>query len=121
MDKFYIHWFGGEPLLNENIIDLVMKKVYNFLKKQGTEIYVYFTSNGSLLNKKMAKKAKKLWHANRFQITIDDIGDKYNDVKKYINKKYNYDVCKKYSIFINNNTNNIRKIIAQGLKSKSYR
>lgn len=92
MDKFYIHWFGGEPLLNENIIDLVMKKVYNFLKKQGTEIYVYFTSNGSLLNKKMAKKAKKLWHANRFQITIDDIGDKYNDVKKYINKKYNYDV-----------------------------
>ena len=34
MDKFYIHWFGGEPLLNENIIDLVMKKVYNFLKSK---------------------------------------------------------------------------------------
>ena len=91
LDKFYIHWFGGEPLLNTKVIDKVMSSVYDKLKENGTEVFCYFTSNGSLLDKEMAHKAKKLWHANYFQITIDDIGKKYDDIKNYVNKKYNYD------------------------------
>lgn len=91
MEKFYIHWFGGEPLLNTKVIDKVMKAVYDKLKENGTQIYVYFTSNGSMLDKEMCKKAKELWHTSYFQITIDDIGKKYDDIKNYVNKKYNYD------------------------------
>lgn len=91
MEKFYIHWFGGEPLLNTKVIDKVMGGIYEKLKENGTMIYVYFTSNGSMLNKEMAKKAKDLWHSSYFQITIDDIGKKYDDIKNYVNKKYNYE------------------------------
>lgn len=29
MEKFYIHWFGGEPLLNTKVIDVVMESVYD--------------------------------------------------------------------------------------------
>ena len=91
MEKFYIHWFGGEPLLNTKVIDKVMSAVYDKLKLNGTQVYVYFTSNGSMLDREMCHKAKDLWHASYFQITIDDIGKKYDNIKKYINKKYNYD------------------------------
>ena len=87
MEKFYIHWFGGEPLLNTIVIDKVMDAVYDRLKSNGTRVYVYFTSNGSMLDKEVCHKAKKLWHANYFQITIDDIGKKYDEIKNYINKK----------------------------------
>ena len=90
MEKFYIHWFGGEPLLNTKVIDKVMNAVYDRLKSNGTQIYVYFTSNGSILDNEMCHKAKEVWHATYFQITIDDIGEKYNNIKKYISKKYNY-------------------------------
>ena len=90
LEKFYIHWFGGEPLLNIRVIDYVMKEIYEKLNENGTNIYVYFTSNGSMLNKNICNKAKKLWHANCFQITIDDIGQNYDNIKKYSNKKYNY-------------------------------
>lgn len=91
MEKFYIHWFGGEPLLNTKVIDKVMDAVYDKLKLNGTQVFVYFTSNGSMLDKEMCNKAKKMWHASYFQITIDDIGEKYNKIKNYVNKKYNYD------------------------------
>lgn len=90
MEKFYIHWFGGEPLLNTKVIDKVMESVYDKLRANGTQVYVYFTSNGSLLDEKMCHKAKRLWHASYFQITIDDIGQKYDEIKNYVNKKYNY-------------------------------
>lgn len=90
MEKFYIHWFGGEPLLNTKVIDKVMESVYDKLKENGTHVYVYFTSNGSMLDKEMCKKAKKIWHTSYFQITVDDIGKKYDDIKNYVNKKYNY-------------------------------
>ncbi len=90
MEKFYIHWFGGEPLLNIKVIDRVMETVYDKLKANGTRVFVYFTSNGSMLDKEVCHKAKKLWHASYFQITIDDIGKKYDEIKNYINKKYNY-------------------------------
>lgn len=91
MEKIYIHWFGGEPLLNIKVIDFIMKSVYSKLKKRGTDVFVYFTSNGSLLNEKLCEKARVEWHANYFQITIDDIGEKYNKIKNYINKSYNYE------------------------------
>lgn len=68
-----------------------MRATYNQLIENGTEVFVYFTSNGSLLDREMASRAKNVWHATYFQITIDDLGDEYNKVKKYLNKKYNYE------------------------------
>lgn len=91
MEKFYIHWFGGEPLLNTKVIDQIMSATYHKLRKNGTEVFVYFTSNGSLLDREMASRAKNVWHVTYFQITIDDLGEEYNKVKKYLNKKYNYE------------------------------
>ena len=90
VEKLYIHWFGGEPLLNEKVIDHIMKKIHSKLEGSSTKIYVYFTSNGSLLDKIDMKKIKELWQPTWFQITVDDIGEKYNKIKNYYNKTNNY-------------------------------
>ena len=102
LDKIYIHWFGGEPLLNTKVIDLIMEKIYNKLIKNNTNIFVYFTSNGSLLTKDLVRRARQLWHTNQFQITIDDIGEKYDNIKKYVSNKYNYErVIKNIGLLLN--------------------
>ena len=92
LEKFYIHWFGGEPLMNVSIIDIIMDGVYDKLSSVGTEVSVYFTSNGSLLNRQLVKRAKEKWHTTWFQITIDDLNDEYNKIKKYVNKNHNFNI-----------------------------
>lgn len=110
-EKIYIHWFGGEPLLNVRVIDKVMNDIYESLKNKGTQIFVYFTSNGSLLNKQLAIKAKQKWHANQFQITIDDLGEKYNKIKNYVNKKYDFNkVIDNIGYLLENNISVILRI-----------
>lgn len=111
MEKFYIHWFGGEPLLNTKVIDQIMNATYEKLVQNGTTVFVYFTSNGSLLDKEMVKRAKNIWHATYFQITIDDLYEKYDGVKKYLNKKYNYDrVIKNIEFLLEENIQVILRI-----------
>lgn len=111
LEKFYIHWFGGEPLLNIKVIDNVMENVYKKLEEKGTKVYVYVTSNGSLVNEDIVRKAKKEWHTNWFQITIDDLGQKYNDVKRYVNEEHNFDkVIENIGYLLNNNITVILRI-----------
>lgn len=74
-----ITWFGGEPLLAVNIIDLICGE----LKKRKIKFTSKITTNGSLLNKNIAEKAIKLWNVEKVQITIDAIGEEYNRIKNY--------------------------------------
>ena len=78
-EKLGITWFGGEPLLSEEIIDYVSRKL--------TENHIIFgcklTTNGTLFTEAVAKKAKSLWNVEKVQITIDAIGEEYNRIKNY--------------------------------------
>ena len=74
-----IEWFGGEPLLNVKIIDYITQRL--------TEENIEFTSgiitNGLLLNKKNIEKAYKQWNVKNIQITVDGVGEVYNNIKNY--------------------------------------
>lgn len=82
-EKLGITWFGGEPLLASDIIDYVSTKLTEKNIIYGCKI----TTNGSLLDGKLAQKAIELWHVEKVQITIDAVGDKYNRIKNY-DKQY---------------------------------
>lgn len=111
LDKFYIHWFGGEPLINTDIIYYVMDKIYDTLTKNDTKVFVYFTSNGSLITKKLALDAKTKWHTNWFQITLDGLNDDYNVIKNYISKKYDFNkVVNNIGLLLENNIQVILRI-----------
>lgn len=78
--KIKVQWFGGEPLMNFNIIKYITGKLND--KFDGDIIYSIIT-NGSLLTRTVAKELVKLG-VRKAQITLD--GDKtiYEERKKYV-------------------------------------
>jgi len=75
-----IQWFGGEPLLNVNAIDIISKS----LKERGIHFTSNIISNGYLFNDETITKAKDLWNLKSVQITLDGTKSVYNKTKNYI-------------------------------------
>ncbi|MBQ9080123.1 MAG: radical SAM protein [Clostridia bacterium] len=79
-EKVGLTWFGGEPLYNLPIIDLISDK----LKNDGVEFTSFMISNGYLFNDKVVKKASENWNLRNVQITLDGTEEVYNKSKAYI-------------------------------------
>jgi len=75
-----IHWFGGEPLMGEDIIDKICAGISNC----GIEFTSRVTSNGSLLTAEIIDKMKKNWKVERVQITLDGREEEYCKRKRYV-------------------------------------
>lgn len=74
-----IRWFGGEPLLNTNAIDIIC----NTMIKNGARFKSSMISNGLLFTDSIISKAKNLWKLKRVQITLDGPKDVYQRAKSY--------------------------------------
>lgn len=88
-----IEWFGGEPLYNENVIDIIS----NILCENNIEFSSSMISNGILFDENKIDKYKNIWKLKRCQITLDGINDYYNKVKNYI-----YTDIDAFNIVLNN-------------------
>lgn len=77
-----IGWFGGEPLSNTDVIDLISIRV----RSAGFDFNTTMVSNGYLFNKDIIHKAKHLWGLSSVQITLDGTEEVYNKTKRYIYK-----------------------------------
>lgn len=75
-----INWFGGEPLLNFDVIELITLELVN----AGFKLKTHVTTNGSLITQNKIDFLKKHYETVSIQVTIDEIGDKYGKVKNYI-------------------------------------
>lgn len=102
-DDLIIQWFGGEPLLKPEIISYIS----NRLKTNNVKFKSKIITNGYLLNNDIIQKAINEWNVETIQITIDDIGDKYNKIKNYV-----YENVDAFSVVMNN----IRQCLSHGLK-----
>lgn len=81
INSYILSWFGGEPLLQTDLISNFSIELYNFCIKNNIEFNGAITSNGSLLNKEVIKKLYES-HIDYYQITLD--GDKkHHDRIKY--------------------------------------
>ena len=78
--KITLSWFGGEPLLNKQVIDHICSE----LRKSGIEYTSVMTSNGYLFNPETIKSAKEKWNLKNIQITLDGTRGVYNRIKAYI-------------------------------------
>ncbi|WP_228386023.1 MULTISPECIES: radical SAM protein [unclassified Lactococcus] len=81
-DRIQISWFGGEPLLNLNMIEYMSLKFMDIAKQNNIEYSSDITTNGYLLNKKVFSKLIK-FNINTFQITIDGTED-YHDKQRIL-------------------------------------
>lgn len=75
-----IQWFGGEPLMAMDIVECITLG----LESHGFVLTTRVTTNGSLLTQEMLDFFKSHYRRIAFQITVDDIGDRYAKVKRYI-------------------------------------
>lgn len=80
--KLYVIWFGGEPLLNVNVIDKISKEL-----KKRLPIDVDFRSsiytNGVLFSDELIEQATIDWNLKAVQITIDGLKTTYENIKEY--------------------------------------
>ncbi len=80
--RISVGWFGGEPLYNVDVIDLITSR----LNSAGQDFGGSMISNGYLFNKELVKRARNDWHLENVQITLDGTEEVYNKVKNYIYK-----------------------------------
>ena len=80
-------WFGGEPLLNISAIDRIIS---NIRSKTDKPLKSEITTNGSLINQSLVDRMLE-WNVYNVQITLDGTRDRYNEIKAYNCKKYNFD------------------------------
>lgn len=80
--KVGIEWFGGEPLFNKPVIDIICSD----LAAKGIEYSACMISNGYLFDDATVKQAVNLWKLNHVQITLDGTEEVYNRSKAYIYK-----------------------------------
>lgn len=79
-EKVSINWFGGEPLFNKTVIDIICHD----LREKGIEFSSRAISNGYLFDTETVENAVNHWNLKRVQITLDGTEKIYNKVKAYI-------------------------------------
>lgn len=76
--RVHLHWFGGEPLMNMPVIDIICEDLSDF------DYDSSIISNGYLFDDSVVEKAVSLWHLKRVQITLDGTEDVYNKTKAFV-------------------------------------
>lgn len=84
-EKVSISWFGGEPLFNKNVIEIICAD----LREMGVEFKSSAVSNGYLFDEETVQKAVKDWNLKKVQITLDGTETVYNKTKAFIYKGTN--------------------------------
>ena len=84
-EKAILNWFGGEPLCNSKVIDLICEK----LEADGQRFTSTMVSNGYLFDEETVRKAVEKWKLKNVQITLDGTEEVYNRTKAFIYKNVN--------------------------------
>lgn len=79
-ERVSIRWFGGEPLYNRRVIDIISEKLLN----SGVKYASHMVTNGYLLDGAAIQKAQSLWHLKEVIITLDGTESVYNRTKAFI-------------------------------------
>ena len=79
-EEVTLRWFGGEPLVNNKVIDQICTE----LSQQGVPFRSKMITNGYLMDADLVERAKELWQLQWVQITLDGMAQTYNRVKDYI-------------------------------------
>ncbi len=103
--RIAIAWFGGEPLLEKELIRRVSHQLITMVGEENYNASI--TTNGSLIDDDTIKLFKEC-NISSAQITLDGTETQYNQMKNYVNpEKFNYQTvvrnierCCKSGIFV---------------------
>ena len=77
-----LNWFGGEPLYNMDVIDIITSRIGS----AGFKYKSSMISNCYLFDEKAVQKAVNHWQLTNVQVTFDGTESVYNNIKNYIYK-----------------------------------
>ncbi len=69
----YVTWFGGEPLLAQDVIEALSERLMSLAEKKGAKYGAGIITNGYLLDRKAADMLDRV-RVRSYQITLDGIG-----------------------------------------------
>lgn len=78
-------WFGGEPLLNQEWMDVFSES----LEKAGIEYSAFIITNGSKIDDSIIEKMASKWKIRDVQITLDGSFDEYASRKAFVDQDDN--------------------------------
>ena len=81
-EKVKLSWFGGEPLFNKQVIDVICGD----LSEYGIEYKSNMISNAYLFDEETVNRAVNVWKLKWVQITLDGTEEVYNRSKAFIYK-----------------------------------
>lgn len=74
--KIKVKWFGGEPLVNKEAINIISGK----LNDNNVNFVSELLTNGDLLGNCTDEELRS-WHVESCQFTVDDVGEEYDRIK----------------------------------------
>lgn len=90
VDSLHIVWYGGEPLIALNKIELLSKRIIKLCNENNVFYTSSITTNGYLLNKKNLQLLYSLG-VNNIQIPLDGSKNKHNLTRKTKNGAGSFD------------------------------
>lgn len=110
-----ITWFGGEPLIKTNLIEIISRKLH----KNGKDFTSSIITNGSLLTNEMIQRNFLEWNIGWVQITIDGMAEEYAKRKRYYDTSTDFfnKIIKNIDYLINNK---IHVSVRLNMDSKNY-
>lgn len=101
-----LFWFGGEPLKNFEVIEYITNK----LREANYILDTNVITNGSLLTQEHIDYFVAHYNFITFQITIDNVFEKYQSVKRYV------DIEKEHAF--DRTINSIKLLLTNGVQVK---
>lgn len=80
-------WYGGEPLIEADIITYICKEVNKRLPNKAYSSVI--TTNLALFDENLLKNAIDVWHIKKVNVTIDGTEQEHNARKNYVNRALN--------------------------------
>ena len=129
-EKLRIEWFGGEPLLNQKVIDYISEHIINSIPND-VDFASNMITNGYLITPLIVEKMKSNWRIKQVQITLDGKDEIYEKIKGLGKGSFDKIICIiklltdndiKVDIRINFDSYNIDKIedLLEYLSSSSF-
>lgn len=85
------HFYGGEPLLNIDILDGIMPEIMQAADSVGAKFTSYITTNGILLGEENIRKLKK-WKLDNAQISVDGPQEIHDQRRPYHDGRGSYNL-----------------------------
>lgn len=106
-----LSWYGGEPLLEKEVIEYISEEVMKICRKTKRYLTTSITTNAYYLDIETFKMLQK-YNLVNVQVTLDGIKETHDKQRVLANKKPTFDVILKNLLNIKNNTKSaVQKII----------